>query len=173
MRTVAYARFSTDKQSDASIDDQARNIRRYCAQAGYPEPRLYADTEISGSRSDRPRYRELLAAAADNAFDALLIDDTYRLSRDQVEFPRVIRLLKFHGVRVIGVSDGFDSDREGYKLEAGMRGIMGEAYIDAIAKNTHRGRHYGARIAGADKSVGLSMFDEVESQVNRRFRLIQ
>ena len=177
MRTAAYARFSTDKQSDASIEDQARNVRRYCEQAGFPMPRMFSDEAISGSRADRPGYLALLAAAERGEFDVLLVDDTYRLWRDQVEFPRVIRDLKFIGVRVIGVSDGFDSDREGYKLEAGMRGMMGEAYKDAIAKNTHRGLA-GRALTGASAGglpygyrvteVGQRAIDEAQAEVVRR-----
>jgi hypothetical protein len=40
---------------------------------------------------------------------------------------------------VIGVSDGLDTSRDGYKLEAGLRGLMSELYLDDLAKKTHRG----------------------------------
>lgn len=177
MRTAAYTRFSTDKQSEASTADQARNIRAYCERLGMPAPRVFSDEAISGSRADRPGYRAMLRAAEHGEFDVLLVDDTYRLWRDQVEFPRVIRDLKFIGVRVIGVTDGFDSDREGYKLEAGMRGIMGEAYKDAIAKNTHRGLT-GRALQGASAGglpygyriteIGRRAIDEAQAAVVRR-----
>lgn len=137
MRTAAYCRFSSDKQNETSIDDQLRNIRAFASRHGWSEPRVFCDREITGARSDRLQYRTMLQAAGE--FSVLLVDDMNRLARDQVELPRVVGELTFRGVRVIGVTDGFDNAREGYKLELGMRGIMGEAQLDALAKNTHRG----------------------------------
>ncbi|MDR1461539.1 MAG: recombinase family protein [Azoarcus sp.] len=139
MRTAAYCRFSSDQQREASIRDQLRNIEAFCARQAWPTPALYQDQAMSGSRKDRPGYRALLEAAEVGAFDVLLIDDLSRLSRDHIESAQVIRRLKYAGVRVIGVSDGTDTARDGYKLETGLRGLMSELYLDDLAKKTHRG----------------------------------
>lgn len=139
MRTAAYCRFSSDLQRETSVRDQLRNIEAYCTRVGWPVPALYQDQAISGSRNDRPGYRALLAAAEIGAFDVLLVDDLSRLSRDHIETAQTIRRMKFAGIRVIGVSDGTDTARDGYKLETGLRGLMSEFYLDDLAKKTHRG----------------------------------
>lgn len=94
---------------------------------------------MSGSRNDRPGYQAMLEAAELGAFDVLLVDDLSRLSRDHIESAQAIRRFKFDGIRVIGVSDGTDTARDGYKLETGLRGLMSEFYLDDLAKKTHRG----------------------------------
>lgn len=139
MRTAAYCRFSSDAQREASIRDQLRNIEGYCDRLGWPRPALYQDQAISGSRNDRPGYRAMMEAAKSGLVDVLLVDDFSRLSRDHVEGAQAVRVLKFAGVRIIGVSDGTDTDRDGYKLETGLRGLMSEWYLDDLAKKTHRG----------------------------------
>lgn len=139
MRTAAYARFSSDSQREASIRDQLRNIEAYCDRMGWPRPALYQDQAISGSRSDRPGYQAMLQAAGEHRFDVLLVDDLSRLSRDSIEAAQTIRSLKFAGIRLIGVSDGLDTARAGYKLETGFRGLMSELYLDDLAEKTHRG----------------------------------
>ena len=139
MRTAAYCRFSSDSQREASIRDQLRNIESYCNRLGWPKPALFEDQAISGSRHDRPGYRAMLAAADSRAFDVLLVDDLSRLSRDHIESAQTIRRLKFGNIRIIGVSDGTDTARDGYKLETGLRGLMSEFYLDDLAKKTHRG----------------------------------
>ena len=73
------------------------------------------------------------------AFEVLLVDDLSRLSRDHIESAQTIRMLKYAGIRVIGVSDGTDTARDSYKLETGLRGLMSEFYLDDLAKKTHRG----------------------------------
>ena len=64
MRVAAYARYSSDQQREASLDDQLRNCRGYCARMGWPEPAAYTDAAMSGARNDRPGYLRLLADAA-------------------------------------------------------------------------------------------------------------
>lgn len=139
MRTACYLRYSSDNQRDASIRDQLRNVEAYCARMGWASPVVYQDQAISGARTDRPGYQAAIAAAEAGLLDVLLVDDLSRLSRDHIESAQAIRRLKYAGVRVIGVSDGVDTARSGYKLEAGLRGLMGELYLDELAAKTHRG----------------------------------
>lgn len=146
MRVAAYARYSSDAQRDASLEDQLRNCRAYCVRAGWPEPVPYVDAAMSGARNDRPGYLRLLADAA--RFDVILVDDLSRLSRDSVEAQQAVKRLRFVGVRVVGVSDGLDTGRKGHKAEVGLRGLMGELYLDDLRDKTHRGLT-GRALAGA------------------------
>ncbi len=139
MRTAAYCRYSSDEQRQSSIRDQLRNIQHYCEKSGWPTPVLFRDEAVSGTRNDRPGYRSLIQALETGAFDVVLVDEYSRLSRDHIEAATIIRLLKFRGLRLIGVSDGLDTNRDGYKLETGLRGLMNEAYLDDLAKKTHQG----------------------------------
>ena len=137
MRVAAYARYSSDQQRDASLEDQLRNCRAYCARMGWPEPVVFTDAAMSGARNDRPGYLRLRAEA--ERFDVIVLDDLSRLSRDSVEVTQAIRNLTFAGVRVIGVSDGTDTGRKGHTAEVGLRGIMSELYLTDLAEKTHRG----------------------------------
>ncbi len=137
MRVAAYARYSSDQQREASLEDQLRNCRAYCTRMGWPAPAVFQDAAISGSRSDRPEYQRLLAAAA--AFDVVLVDDLSRLGRDSEEVQRAVKRLRFAGVRLVGISDGVDTDQKGHKVNVGLRGLMSELYLDDLAEKTHRG----------------------------------
>lgn len=175
MRTAAYARYSSDQQRDASLEDQLRNCRAYCARMGWPDPIAYTDAAVSGARIDRPGYRALLDDA--ERYEVILVDDLTRLSRDSVEAQRQVKRLTFAGVRLIGVSDGLDTGRKGHKAEVGLRGIMGELYLDDLRDKTHRGLTgralqgasagglpYGYRVVG----TGQRAIDEAQAAVVRR-----
>ena len=138
-RAAIYARYSTDKQRQASIADQVRNCARYASEQDWTVDKHYKDEAISGSRADRPGYRQLLAAAKARAFDVVLVDDLSRLSRDDVELKLCLRRLRYWGIRIIGVSDGLDSLSKGYKLHAGIRGLINDIYLDDLREKTHRG----------------------------------
>ena len=139
MKAAIYARFSTDKQKDDSIEDQGRNCVAYADRAEWQVIQRFGDRALSGASKDRPGYKAMLAAAEAKAFDILLVDDLSRLSRDEVEMKQVIRRFKFRGIRIIGVSDGYDSDSKGQKIQSTMRGLMNEIYLDDLREKTHRG----------------------------------
>src|SRR5258706_9524819 len=63
MRAVVYARFSSDLQRDASIDDQLEVCRRLLDREGWQLTKVYADRAISGASRNRPEYQQLLADA--------------------------------------------------------------------------------------------------------------
>lgn len=175
MRVAAYARFSTEMQREASLEDQLRVCGEFAVRHGWPQPINFTDSAVSGSRRDRIGYRRMLAQAHD--FDVLLLDDLTRFSRDNVELQSELRRLKFAGVRVIAIADGLDTARDDAKLNAGLRGLMGELYLDDLAKKTHRGLTgralqgasagglpYGYRVTG----VGSRAIDEAQAAVVRR-----
>jgi site-specific DNA recombinase len=140
MKCVIYARYSSDKQREASIEDQIRNCTRYVERlSGYIVTDQFADNAISGSVSQRPEYQRMLKAAQEKAFDILLVDDLSRLARDDIEMKSTLRRLKSWGIRVIAISDGFDSDTKGSKIQASVRGLMNELFLDDLRDKTHRG----------------------------------
>ena len=56
-----YARYSTAKQDEKSIEDQVRICRRYAEQHGLEVVRMYSDDAISGTHLQRPGIQQLLA----------------------------------------------------------------------------------------------------------------
>jgi site-specific DNA recombinase len=70
MRAVIYARYSTDLQSPASIEDQIRICRERIKEEKGTVVEVYADYAISGgSLRNRPRMQALIAAAKKGRFD--------------------------------------------------------------------------------------------------------
>src|SRR5258708_4972456 len=68
------------------------------------------------------------------------------------------------GIRIVGVQDGYDSGRRGHKLQAGLSGIIGEAFREMIKDRTYSalesrakeqrptgGRAYGYRQGGINE----------------------
>ena len=57
MRAVIYARYSSDNQRDASIDDQVRLCKVRLKHEGWALTATYSDRAISGAQVLRPRSR--------------------------------------------------------------------------------------------------------------------
>jgi site-specific DNA recombinase len=139
IRSALYARHSTDKQREASIEDQARNCRRIVEREGWQLGKTYWDQAVSGSHADRTGYQSMLVDARAGEFDVLLVDDISRLSRDQVEAETTFRRLEHWGERVIGVSDGYDSEAKTRKVHRAVKNLMNEVYLVDLAGKTYRG----------------------------------
>ena len=143
MRVIAYARFSTEHQSERSIQDQLRVCRDYAHGQGWTVAAEYSDEGISGAAlGNRPGVRAALAAL--DGGGVLLINDLSRLSRSQDLAPLITRL-RHRGVRVIGVQDGYDSDSRTARMQAGLSGIMSEEFRAMIGDRTRSALEMRAR----------------------------
>jgi site-specific DNA recombinase len=173
MRAVIYSRFSTDRQTDSSIADQERVCTEYAARQGWKIAERYGDQGISGAAlGNRPGVLRLQEAALARRFDVLLVTDLSRLSRSQGDLSKMIDRLVAKGLRVIGVQDGYDSARRGHKLQAGLSGIIGEAFREMVKDRTYAalesrakegratgGRAYGYRDGGIDKGEAAMVLE--------------
>jgi site-specific DNA recombinase len=63
MRAVTYARYSTDLQRTASIDDRTRVCRERIERDGWTYLHAYHDRAMSGTSHLRPGYQKLLDEA--------------------------------------------------------------------------------------------------------------
>ena len=62
MRAVIYARYSTDMQREASIEDQVRVCTALATRMGATVAEVFTDYGVSGSTQLRPGFQNLLAA---------------------------------------------------------------------------------------------------------------
>lgn len=139
MRAAIYSRFSSENQREQSIEGQNRNCEAHAKRQGWKIVERYADKAISGSTAERPGYQQMLRDAKAKHFTVLLVDDLSRLTRDEAELIKTRKLLVFWEVRLIGISDGFDTSQKGHKIQASFHGIKNEMYIDELRDKTIRG----------------------------------
>src|SRR5665213_1932041 len=162
LRCAAYARYSSDRQSPASIEDQLRKCREYAVTQGWdvlPEF-IYSDKELSGAGVDRPGWMKMLSAMTrlPRPFEVLLVDDTSRLCRNLGENAKFADEMKFLGIRVVAVSQGIDTHNRQAKVLMTFHGLADEIYLDELGSKTHRGLegralkglHTGGRCYGYD-----------------------
>ncbi len=124
----------------------------------------FADAGISGAAlGNRPGARALMEAAFAQKFDAVLVTDLSRLSRSNGDLSKMIDRLVVRNIRVIGIQDGYDSNRRGHKLQAGLAGIMGEAFRDMIKERTHGALESRAK---AHRSAGGKCYGYGSEPVN-------
>lgn len=90
-RISIYARYSSDLQSDASIEDQIRLCSERAEAEGWKVVNCYTDAGIFGASLMRPGIQSLLTAAMNGEFDILLAEALDRLSRDQEDIAGIFK----------------------------------------------------------------------------------
>lgn len=149
MRVAVYARYSSENQREASLEDQERLCRDEAHRAGYQVARVYQDAALSGSLTDeqRPGLQAMLRDAEAKAFDVLIVDDLSRLSRDQVSGLQILRRLEYWGIGFIARADGIDTLRnlKTSRFLSGIKGVMAEEFLRDLAEKTRRGLEGVAR----------------------------
>jgi site-specific DNA recombinase len=142
-RCAVYARYSNEKQNSLTIDQQVRKCREFASSQSLPVlgQHIYADEAISGATDDRAGLRRLLSAAQERPrpFDVVLVDDTSRLSRDLEHSLGIMKQLKFAGIRVLFVSQGFDTSAPQTQTLVTVHGLVDSLYLEELAKKTFRG----------------------------------
>ena len=123
-----YARYSSDRQREASIVDQQRNMMRYAEARDWRiDPDLmFSDEAISGAGLDRPGFQALLRAAkaTPRCVDVVLVDDTSRLSRSLADSVRLREELNFRGIRFVAVSQNIDSNNDESDVLMTVHGLV-------------------------------------------------
>ena len=157
-RVALYARFSTDLQRQTSIADQLQAARARAAAEGWPIVAEHADEGVSGSVPVMLRRggKGLLADALAARFDVLIVEGLDRLSRDMGEQDQVVKRLEYRGIRLIGTSDGYDTQAKGRKVMRVARGLVNELYLDDLRDKTHRGLagQFGRGLSAGGRSYG-------------------
>ena len=159
MRAAIYARYSTDLQRDASIEDQVRACKDRIDKEGWALTTTYTDHAVSGSVRMRPGYQKLLEDARSGLFDVVVAEALDRLSRDQEDVAGLYKQLIFSGVRLITLTEGEVSE-----LHVGLKGTMNALFIKDLAQKVRRGLE--GRVRQGKSGGGLCYGYDVEHQLD-------
>ena len=102
-----YARYSSDLQNAASIEDQVRLCRERLEQELIEVREVFVDRAISGSSlHSRDGIQALLDEVARDDVDIVIAEALDRLSRDQEDIARIYKRLNFAKVTLITLAEG-------------------------------------------------------------------
>lgn len=143
-RAASYARLSVDDESygtSGSVLNQHAMIRDFAdANGGLSIVAEYSDDGFSGSTfENRPGWGSLLADVEAGKIDCIVVKDLSRLGRNYLDVSRYLdQVFPALGVRVVAITDGYDSVAEKTPAEALMlpvKNLFNDMYCrDASAK---------------------------------------
>ena len=80
---VIYARYSSDKQRDESIEGQIRECKAYAEREGIIITHIYTDRALSARTDHRPEFRQMIDDAKKHNFEYVIVYQLDRFSRSR------------------------------------------------------------------------------------------
>lgn len=185
MRTIIYARYSSDLQNPRSTADQLAALRERAEREAWSIVDTYFDDEISGragiDEMQRPGLNAMLNRIERGDIDQVLAEATDRIARHSGDAHAVREHLEFFGARLFTLADGHVDEIVGT-----IKGLMDARFLKDLADRIRRGqrgqhsrgfntggRAYGYRVVkpiGPDGEVirGMLEVNEDEAAIVRR-----
>jgi site-specific DNA recombinase len=149
-KAVIYARYSNEELQDkSSIGRQEYICRRPAERDGFEIGRTYADEGFPGHNMHRPALNALLEDVRARKFERIYIEAIDRLSRDEEDNYKILRLCDFNRVRIFDVS----LNKEVELVDLGIKAILASQSNKDTARRV-RGSH-SERIADRGKVLGV------------------
>ena len=179
---VAYMRYSTDNQTENSIEYQRAAIEKYCTQNGFTLQREFVDEAISATSDRRSSFQQMVKEAQNSPdWATVLVYDFSRIFRNVSDAIQYKKSLGDIGIQIISVTEAFANSDEGWLGET-INDMLNEYYSRQTKRKTHAGMSVKAHQAihcGGIPPLGYNVgtdgrliINETEAEIVREiFRL--
>ncbi len=168
MQAYIYARYSSERQNEQSIEGQLRECRDYAESCGIDIVGEYVDRAISGKTDDRPDFQRMIADCARREVEAVIVYKTDRFSRNRYDSAVYKAQLKKCGVRVLYAKEPIPDGIEGILLESLLEG-MAEYYSAELSQKLRRGIYDSAlkcQVTGGNIALGYKIGEDKKFHID-------
>lgn len=137
-KIVIYARYSSDRQTEQSIEGQLRVCHEYAERNDYVVVHEYIDRALSGTTDRRPAFQKMIEDSKKKEFEYVLVYQLDRFARNRYDSANYKMKLKKNGVRVLSARENISDDASGILMESVLEG-MAEYYSAELSQKVKRG----------------------------------
>ncbi len=141
---VIYARYSSDSQTEQSIEGQMRVCEEYAKSHDILILNTYIDRAMTGTNDNRPDFQRMIKDSARKTFDYVIVYKFDRFSRNKYETAMHKKTLKDNGVKVVSATEFVPDTPEGIIFESMLEGYA-EYYSAELSQKIRRGNNESRR----------------------------
>ena len=140
MKVALYLRYSSDSQTEQSIEGQQRVCTAFCTQNNFEIVKIYADRALSASKDTEKRlqFQQMVRDSEKRLFEAVVVYKLDRFARNRYDSATYKAKLSKNGVRLISATENISDTPEGALLESVLEGIA-EFYSKELSQKVTRG----------------------------------
>ena len=135
---VIYARYSSNNQTEQSIEGQVRVCQEYAKQHDILIIGQYIDRAISGTTDKRPDFQQMLIDSKKKEWNYVLVYRYDRFSRDIYASVIHEQELNNRGIQLISATEQIPETSEGGILK-GVIQLMNNYYVKELRQKVKRG----------------------------------
>ena len=135
---VVYARYSSDRQTEQSIEGQLRVCYDYAKRHDLSIVNEYIDRATTGTNDNRTSFQKLIKDSNKKAWDYVLVYKLDRFSRNKYEMAMYKKTLRDNGVKLLSAMENIPDTPEGIILESLLEG-MAEYFSAELSQKVKRG----------------------------------
>lgn len=135
---VIYARYSSDKQNEQSIEGQIRVCEKYAKDHDMVVVDTYIDRAMTGTNDNRAAFQKMIKDSAKRQWNFVLVYKLDRFSRNKYESVVHKKTLKDNGVRLVSAMENIPDSPEGNLMEALLEGFN-QYFSEELAQKVSRG----------------------------------
>lgn len=151
---VIYARYSSDNQSEQSIEGQLRACQDYAKSHDILILDTYIDRAMTGRNDNRPDFQRMMKDSSKQAWNYVLVYKLDRFSRNKYEIAIHKKTLKDNGIQLVSAMEYIPDSPERIIIESMLEGYA-EYYSAELSQKIRRGMKE-TRLKGFYQGGGLS-----------------
>ncbi len=141
---VIYARYSSDSQTEQSIEGQLRVCNEYAKSHDILILDTYIDRAMTGTNDNRPDFQRMLKDSSRREWNYVLVYKFDRFSRNKYETAIHKKALKDNGTKVVSATEFVPETPEGIIFESMLEGYA-EYYSAELSQKIRRGNNESRR----------------------------
>ena len=138
MNSFIYARYSSDGQTENSIEGQIRECRDYAEKNGITVLGSYIDRAYSAKTDARPQFQKMIKDSSKKLFDVIIVWKLDRFARNRYDSAHYKAVLRKNGVKVLSATEPISEDSTGILLESLLEGYA-EFFSAELSEKVKRG----------------------------------
>ena len=119
---VEYLRYSSDRQTEQSIEGQKRVCDEFAKRNDIVIVDTYIDRAMTGTNDNREAFQQMLKDSDKKSFDYVLVYKLDRFSRNKYEMAIHRKHLKDNGIKILSAMENIPETPEGILLESLLEG---------------------------------------------------
>ncbi|MBE5758401.1 MAG: recombinase family protein, partial [Clostridiales bacterium] len=135
---VIYARYSSDSQTEQSIEGQLRVCKDFAERNNIAIINTYIDRAMTGTNDNRPDFQRMIKDSNKRLWDYVIVYKLDRFSRNKYEATIHKHTLSNNGVKLLSAMENIPDTPEGIILESLLEG-MNQYYSAELSQKVHRG----------------------------------
>lgn len=168
MNGVIYARYSSDRQTEQSIEGQLRECQEYADSNNIRIVGTYIDRAKTGTNDNRAEFQKMLRDSKNKHFDTVIVWKIDRFGRNREDIAKNKAILRRNGVSVMYAKEHIPDGPEGIILE-GLLESLAEYYSAELREKISRGMResaYKCQFNGSGLPIGYSVDKEHKFHVD-------